>query len=104
MIDEGAPMVFILPDPFTLDITTELHVVRWSPTPATTQLFALWLATRDQPLIEKISYREFPCVPTSRKYSMAKGKYMAVCGADCAIKSEQYSEEHARILGLPGAK
>jgi hypothetical protein len=29
---------------------------------------------------------------------------MAVCGADCAIKLEQYSEEHARILGLPGAK
>jgi hypothetical protein len=29
---------------------------------------------------------------------------MAVCGPDCAIKSEQYSEEQAKILGLPGAK
>jgi len=104
MIDEGAPLAFLLPDPFTLDITTEMHIVRWSATPAATQLFALWLATRAQPLIEKTSYRGFPWVPTSRKYPMAKGKYMAVCGADCALKSEQYSEEHAKILGLPGSR
>ena len=104
MIDEGAPLVFVLPDPYILDITTEMHVVRWSTTPAATQLFALWLATRAQPLIEKTSYRGFPWVPTSRKYPMAKGKYMAVCGADCALKSEQYSEEQAKILGLPGSK
>jgi|GEM_PF-1625671 iron(III) transport system substrate-binding protein len=104
MIDEGAPLVFVLPDPYILDITTEMHVVRWSTTPAATQLFAVWLATRAQPLIEKTSYREFPWIPTSRKYSMAKGKYMAICGADCALKSEQYSEEHAKILGLPGSR
>ena len=104
MIDEGAPLVFLLPDPFILDVTTEMHIVRWSTTPAATQLFALWLATRAQPLIEKTSYRGFPWIPTSRKYPMAKGKYMAVCGADCAIKLEQYSEEHAKILGLPGAR
>jgi ABC-type Fe3+ transport system substrate-binding protein len=104
MIDEGAPLVFVLPDPFTLDIATEMHVVRWSTTPAATQLFALWLATRAQPLIEKVSYRGFPWVPASRKFPMAKGKYMAICGADCAIKADQYSEEHAKILGLPGAR
>jgi iron(III) transport system substrate-binding protein len=104
MVDEGAPLVFVLPDPFTLDISTEMHIVRWSATPAATQLFSLWLATRAQPMIDKTSYRGFPWVPTSKKYPLAKGKYMAVCGPDCAIKSEQYSEEQAKILGLPGAK
>ena len=102
MIDEGAPLEFIFPDPYTMDIATELHILRWSATPATSQLFALFLATRAQALIEKASYRGFPWNPTSRKYPMTKGKYMAVCGADCALKSPQYDNEHAKILGLPG--
>ena len=102
MIDEGAPLEFIFPDRYTMDIATELHVLGWSATPATTQLFALWLATRAQPLIEKASYRGFPWDPTSRKYAMTKGKYMALCAADCALKSPIYDAEHAKILGLPG--
>jgi ABC-type Fe3+ transport system substrate-binding protein len=104
MIDEGAPLVFFFPDPFTLDISTELLVVKWSKTPATTQLLSLWLATKAQPLVETVSHRGFPWIPTSRKYPMTRGKYMAVCGSDCDIKADHYNEEHARILGLPGAR
>lgn len=104
MIDEGAPLEFVFPDPYTMDVATELHILRWSKTPAASQLFALFLATRAQPLIEKVSYRGFPWNTTSRKYAMTKGKYMALCGADCAAKSTQYDKEHAKILGLPGSR
>jgi iron(III) transport system substrate-binding protein len=104
MIDEGAPLVFFFPDPYTLDIATELHVLKWSKTPATTQLFALWLATKAQPLIEKHSYRGFPWVPESRKYAMAKGKEMVLCADDCRSKGDEYNEEQAKILRLPGSK
>ena len=104
LIDEGAPLVFLFPDPYTSDIATEMHVLSWSKTPITTQLFALWLATKAQPLIEKLTYRGFPWVPGTKKYSMTKGKTMALCAADCAAKAEQYDQEHAKIIGLPGAR
>src|SRR5262245_47037509 len=77
LIDEGAPLVFLFPDPYTSDIATEMHVLSWSKTPIATQLFALWLATKAQPLIEKLTYRGFPWVPGTKKYSMTKGKTMA---------------------------
>jgi iron(III) transport system substrate-binding protein len=104
MINEGAPLVFVFPDPYTSDIATEIHVLSWSKTPITTQLFALWLATKAQPLIEKITFRGFPWVPGTQKYTMTKGKYMALCAADCASKAEQYDQEHAKIIGLPGRR
>lgn len=103
-IDEGAPLDFIFPEPFPMDFGTQIHVLKWSTTPSTTQLFAVWLATKAQPLVEKHGYRGFPWDPNSRKYPLAKGKYVAVCDVDCLKKSEKYDAEHAKILRLPAAK
>lgn len=103
-IDLGAPLVFFFPDPFPLEFGTQIHIMKWSQTQATAQLFITWLATKAQPLVEKHSYRGFPWDPKSRKYPMAKGKYAAVCDVECLKKSPEYDTEHARILGLPGAK
>ena len=44
-IDQGAPLKFAFPDPIPLEIGSRLFVMKWSQTPATTQLFALWLAS-----------------------------------------------------------
>jgi len=104
LIDDGAPLEFFFPDPFPLDFSSDVRVVKWSKTPATAQLLALWLATKAQPLIDKASYRGFPWDPGSRKYPMAKGKYVAICGADCKTKLHEYAKLHANILKLPGAK
>ena len=94
----GAPLGFILPDPFAMEFGTQIHVVKWSTTPATTQLFVLWLATKgDQP-----RYREFPWKPGVDIAPLAKGKYMAVCDVECLNKSTEYIKVHAKILGLPG--
>lgn len=103
-IDRGAPLVFLFPDPFPLEFGTQIHIVKWSQTPATAQLFITWLATKAQPLVEKYAYRGFPWDPNSRKYPMARGKYAAVCDVECLKKSPDYDAEHARILGMPGAK
>lgn len=101
-IDDGAPLEFAFPDPFPLEFGTQIHVLKWSETPATTQLFVIWLSTQGQPLLEKHAYRGFPWDPNGRKYPLAKGKYVAICEVQCLLKSGDYDQEHARILGLPG--
>jgi ABC-type Fe3+ transport system substrate-binding protein len=104
MIDEGAPIGFVLPDPIPLELGTQMFVTKWTM-PATTQLFAIWAATKAQPVVEKSGYRGFPWDPASRKYPMAQKKYVAVCGPDCLrLAAEKYDQEHARILKLPGSK
>jgi ABC-type Fe3+ transport system substrate-binding protein len=102
-IDDGAPLEFAFPDPFPIEFGTQIHVLQWSETPATTQLFVLWLSTRGQPLLEKHAYRGFPWDPNGRKFPLAQGKYVAICEVQCLQKSGEYDQEHARILGLPGA-
>jgi hypothetical protein len=101
LIDE-VPLVFLFR--IYTSILPPKCVLSWSKTPIATQLFAVWLATKAQPLIEKLTYRGFPWVPGTKKYSMTKGKTMALCAADCAAKAEQYDQEHAKIIGLPGAR
>lgn len=104
MIDEGAPLGFVLPDPIPLELGTQMFVTKWT-LPATTQLFALWAATKAQPVVEKSGYRGFPWDPTSRKYPLAQKKYIAVCLPDCLrLAAEKYDQEHAKILKLPGAQ
>lgn len=97
-IEAGAPLAFVLPDPFAMEFGTQIHVVKWSKTPATTQLFVLWLATKgEQPL-----YREFPWKPGVSIASLAQRKYMAVCDVVCLNKSTEYLKTHSKIVGLPG--
>ena len=104
LIDKGAPLGFILPDPVPLEFGTQIHVLKWSKTPATTQLLILWMASKGQEVIEQKGYRGMPWSPKSRKFQMAKGKYIAICDADCVNRSEQYEKEYADILNLPGVR
>ncbi len=101
-IDQGAPIKFVFADPIPMDIGSRLYVTKWSQTPATTQLFALWLASGGQAAVEQFGYRGFPWDPKSRKYPMARGKYVAVCDAECARRWGDYNKEYAEILNLPG--
>jgi hypothetical protein len=104
IIDEGAPLVFFLPDPFAFETAVQVFVTKWS-LPATTQLFALWTATKAQPIVDAKGYRGLPWIPGTRIYNMAKGKYAAICDPECLRKSSDlYNAEHNRILGIPGAK
>jgi iron(III) transport system substrate-binding protein len=102
LVDQGAPIGFMFPDPYALEFGTQIHVVGWSQTPATTQLLVLWLATKGQPLMEKYAYRGSPSDPGGRKFPLARGKYGAVCDTACIAKTAEYDREHAKILGLPG--
>ena len=105
MIDRGVKnLKFVLPDPVPLEIGTRLYVAKWSKTPATTQLWALWISTGGQDVLENYAYRGFPWDPSSKKYPLAKGKYIAICGAECARKWDDYNREFQELLGLPAAK
>ena len=104
LIEKGAPLKFVFPDPFPIDMGTQIHVVKWSKTPATTQLYVLWLASKGQPQVDKQGYRGFPWNEKSTKYALAKGKYVAVCDAKCTNKEDEYINLHATILNLPGVR
>ena len=104
MIEEGAPIGFVFPDPYALDFGQRIHIFKWSAAPATGQLFALWMATKGQPAVEKYLARGFPWNPQTGAYRHAKGKYVAVCESSCAAKMDQYLAEHAKIIQLPGGK
>ena len=104
LIDKGAPAKFVLPDPYPLEFGTQIHVLKWSQTPATTQLFSIWMASKGQEALAKHAYRAFPWKPKTPIYALAKGKYVAICDVDCLNKSDQYEKEVADILGLPGIR
>jgi ABC-type Fe3+ transport system substrate-binding protein len=104
MIEDGAPIGFVFPDPYALDFGQRIHIFKWSAAPATGQLFALWMATKGQPAVEKYLARGFPWNPQTGAYRHAKGKYVAVCDSSCAAKMDQYLAEHAKIIQLPGGK
>jgi ABC-type Fe3+ transport system substrate-binding protein len=104
MVNDGAPIGIAFPDPYALDFAQRIHVFKWSPNPATGQLFGVWVATKGQPAVEKYMDRGFPWSPNTGAYALAKGKYAAICGPECADKTDKYLEEHAKILGLPGRK
>lgn len=104
MVKRGAPVQFAFPDPFPLEIGSQIHVVRWSKTPATTQLLLLWMTTAGQEVLGKKAYRGMPSHPKSEKYAYAKGKYVAVCDAECVRNEEAYNKLHADILNLPGVR
>ncbi len=105
MIDGGVKnLVYVQPGPVPLEIGTRVYVAEWSTTPATTQLWAVWISTGGQDVLEKYAYRGFPWDPSSKKYPLAKGKHIAICGAACARKWDDYNREYQEMLGLPAAK
>ncbi|HET8564553.1 MAG TPA: ABC transporter substrate-binding protein, partial [Candidatus Binatia bacterium] len=104
IIEEGAPIGITFPDPYAVDFAQRIHVFKWSPSPATGQLFALWMATKGQPAVEQYMHRGFPWNPQTSAYRLAQGKYAAICDSACAAKMDQYLAEHAKIIQLPGGK
>ena len=102
MVRDGAPIGIAFPDPYALDFAQRIHVFKWAKSPATGQLFGIWIATKGQPEVEKHMDRGFPWNPSTSAYALAKGKYAAICDPACADKTDQYLAEHAKILGLPG--
>ena len=104
VIEDGAPIGIVFPDPYALDFAHRIHVFKWSASPATGQLFALWMATKGQPAVEQHTHRGFPWNPQTSVNRLAKGKYAAVCESACAAKMDQYLAEHAKIIQLPGGK
>ena len=104
MIKEGAPLGIAFPDPYAVDFGQRIHVFKWAKSPATGQLFAAWMATKGQPAVEEHMDRGFPWNPETSAYRLAKGKYAAICDHNCAAKMDQYLEEHAKLVQLPGGK
>jgi len=104
LIKEGAPLGIALPDPYALDFAQRIHVFKGSKSPATGQLYALWMATKGQPAVEEYMDRGFPWNPKTGAFQLAKGKYVAICDPGCAAKMDQYLEEHAKLVQLPGGK
>lgn len=104
LIEKGAPIKFVLPDPYPVEFGTQIHVLKWSQTPATSQLFSVWLASKGQEALGKHAFRSFPWNPKTPIYTLAKGKYAAICDVDCINKSDRYEKEVAEILGLPGVR
>jgi len=105
IIDSGVKTIgYIQPGPYyPLELGSRIFVGKWSKTPATTQLWALWISTAGQKILERSAYRGFPWIPESRKHEMAEGKHMAICGAECVGKWGDYNTEYQELLGLPTA-
>jgi ABC-type Fe3+ transport system substrate-binding protein len=105
MIDDGVRVLkFSLTDTIPLELGTRLFVAKWSETPATTQLFALWLATAGQQALDKAAYRGYPSNPLNRNYPQAQGKYIALCNAPCVAKQEDFDREWDGLIGIAAAR
>lgn len=105
MIDQGVKnLKFTLADTIPLELGTRLYVAKWAGIPATTQLFALWLATGGQAVLDKHAYRGYPTTPSNKNYKQAQGKYIAVCAADCTLRWGEFNREHQTKLRLPMVK
>lgn len=105
MIDRGVKnLKFAIAETVPLEIGTRVYVAKWSKMPATTQLFAVWLATEGQEALDRYAYRGFPWNPKSMKYAQSKGKYIALCGADCARHWGAFNREYHELLGIPVVK
>lgn len=102
---EGVKTVkFVFGESIPLELATRLFVSKWTKAPATTELFALWAGTKGQGAIGKYAWRGFPWNPLAHNYEASKGKYIAVCDADCALNFEKYDAEYERALKIPVAK
>ncbi len=105
MIDRGAKNLrFTVADVIPLELGTRLYINKWSVMPATTQLFAFWLATAGQDMLDKTAYRGFPTNPTNRNYPGSRGKHISICGPDCVKQWGKINAEYQKILNIPATK
>jgi ABC-type Fe3+ transport system substrate-binding protein len=99
---EGVKTIkFAFPESIPLELATRLYVPKWSKTPATVQLFAVWAVTKGQEYLAQSAYRGFPWNQKAAINSLAKGKTVVICDAACATGWEDYNKEYAGILGIP---
>ncbi len=101
--DGVTTLKFIMAETVPLELGTRLFVPKWSETPATSQLFTLWASTAGQGALGK-TYRGFPNNPRSHKFAASQGKYISVCGGECALQFEDYNREFQELMGIPVAK
>ena len=99
--DGVTTLKFALAETIPLELATRLFIPKWSETPATAQLFALWATTAGQGALGKHAYRGFPWNERAHKFEASQGKYVSVCGGECALNFEDYNAEHSEIIGLP---
>lgn len=93
---------FTMAETVPLELGTRLFVPKWSATPATSQLFTVWAATAGQGALGA-TYRGFPSNPRSHKHQASKGKYISVCGGECALQFEDFNAEFQAAMGIPVA-
>lgn len=94
---------FTFAESIPLELGTRLYVPKWSRTPATAQLFALWAASAGQGALGQFAYRGFTWNEKAHKFAASQGKYVSICGAECALGWEDYNREHQEILKIPAA-
>ena len=105
MVDDGTKVLkFGLLDPVPLEVGSRVFVGKWSKAPATTQLFALWVATAGQDLLDKTAYRGFPDVAGNRLYETAHGKRIVSCPPECLAKLQDYEKEWSSLIGVSTAQ
>ena len=95
---------FTFAESIPLELGTRLYIPKWSRTPATAQLFALWAATEGQEPLGKFAYRGFTWNPKAHKYAASQGKYISLCGAECATGWTKFNKEYPKLLKIPVVK
>jgi ABC-type Fe3+ transport system substrate-binding protein len=94
-------IAFAFGESIPLEIATRIFITKWTKMPATTELYALWAATKGQEQIGKYAYRGFPWNPLSHSYEASKGKYIALCDAPCGLRFEEFDKEFEKALKIP---
>ena len=95
---------FTFAESIPLELGTRLYKPKWSRTPATAQLFALWTATEGQEALGKFAYRGFTWNSKAHKYAASQGKYISLCGAECATRWTEFNKEYPKLLKIPVVK
>lgn len=95
---------FVFAESVPLELGTRLYTPKWTKTPATAQLFALWAATAGQAALGKFAYRGFTWNDRAHKYAAARGKYVSLCGAECAQGWTRFNKEYPELLEIPVVK
>lgn len=101
-VAKGAPVAFVIPDPFMVDYTGQLHVYKRTQAPNTATLFITWNASKGQAAVAE-KWRELPWYTKGTQYPLLQsGQKMIECHQECQLAEPEYQREWNRLLGLPG--